>query len=521
MVELGEKLQASESALQSFKDREQVLDLGSGDSVASQSLRLVNEKLSSAQAARFEAGLLAQQIREVEADSSRGLDSIPSIIAHPQMQSFNLAYQSALRRVNELSTRYGPKHPQMIAANSDLASARSSLDQQIELVADGLERDYQAALAAEQAAESEVERARRELREIDRQDFNLQALQREVDTNRQLFEKFQTQYKETDATGGVHTANARIVESARVPGSPVKPDKQRALLVAFFLGLIVSLGLAFLLEHLDNTLKGAHDVELRLDVAVLGLLPKLDTDGKKDLSPLRHFSEHQRTLFAESIRTVRTGVLLSALDHEHRVLLITSSVPGEGKTTLSMNLARALGEMKKVLLIDADMRRPTVAMAMGRAPDAPGLSHFIAGEAQVADCVTHIADTELYVMPAGIAPPNPLEMLSSHRFAHALEQLKEKFDHIVIDCAPALAVSDSMVLSKLATAVIYVIKSDATPIQAAQAGIKRLRRVGANIIGAVINQTALKTQNYYGKYSNYGDGYYSDYGYVVEDDKVA
>ena len=518
LVELREKLQASETALQSFKDREQVLEPGGSDSVASQSLRLVNEKLSAAQKALFETSLLVQQVNDVQANPDLDLDSIPSIISHPQVQSFNLAYQTTLRRVNELSTRYGPKHPRMIAAESDLASSRSSLNQQMESVADGLQRDHQAALAAERAARAEVEQARRDLRDIDRKDFNLQALQREVDTNRQIFDKFQTQFKETDATGSVHTANARLVERALVPGIPFKPDKKRALMIAFFLGLIASLGLAFLLEHLDSTLKGAQDVEQRLDVAVLGLLPKLDTEGRKDLSPLRYFSEHKQSLFSESIRTVRTGVLLSALDHAHRVLLVTSSVPGEGKTTVSMNLARALGDMKKVLLIDADMRRPMVARAMARKLEAPGLSHFIAAECPVSECLSRVENTELYVMAAGIAPPNPLEMLSSHRFSHALDQLKEKFDHIIIDCAPALAVSDAMVLSKLATGVVYVIKSDATPVQAAQAGIKRLRRVGAHIIGAVINQAERKTQSYYGKYSGYGDGYYSDYGYVVEDD---
>jgi len=518
LVELRQKLQVSEAALQDFKDREHLLEVGDIDSAASQTLQLANEKLAAAQKRRFETSLLVEQIREAQADPALGLDSIPSIIAHPQVQSFNLAYQSAQREVNELSTRYGPKHPKMIAAQSDLDSARVALNQRIALVADGLQRDYRAALSAENVALAEVESARKSLREIDRKDFTLQALQREVETNRQIFDKFQTQFKETDATGGVHTANARLVERARVPGGPIKPDKKRALLVAFFLGLIASIGLAFLLDHLDNTVKSAHDVELKLDVAVLGLLPKLQTEGKNDLSPLLYFADHKQSVFAESIRTVRTGVLLSSLDHDHRVLLVTSSVPGEGKTTVSMNLSRALGEMKKVLLIDADMRRPMVARAMDRDLDTPGLSHFIAGESVLTECVTRVEDSNLYLMPAGIAPPNPLEMLSSHRFADSLKQLKEKYEHIVIDCAPTLAVSDAMVLSKLATAVIYVVRSDSTPVQAAQAGIKRLRRVGANIIGVVINQAARKTQSYYGKYSGYGDGYYSDYGYVVDED---
>ncbi|MEM9304263.1 MAG: polysaccharide biosynthesis tyrosine autokinase, partial [Pseudomonadota bacterium] len=294
------------------------------------------------------------------------------------------------------------------------------------------------------------------------------------------------------------------------------PNKKRSIMLAFFMGLALSIGLAFLLEHLDNTLKGADDTEQKLGLPVLGLLPSLKTQDKKDLSPLRQFMAEPKSAFAEAIRTIRTGVLLSSLDDEHKVVLVTSSVPGEGKTTLSMNLARALSEMKRVLLIDADMRRPMVAKALDG--DAQkGLSHFISGESDLKECLQKASDA-LYVMPAGVVPPNPLELLSSARFASALDKLGDHYDHIVIDCAPTLAVSDAMVLSKLASSVIYVVRADATPTQAAQAGIKRLRRVGAHVIGAVVNRAVRKHRPYYGKYSNYyGDSYYSDYGYVPED----
>jgi capsular exopolysaccharide synthesis family protein len=178
--------------------------------------------------------------------------------------------------------------------------------------------------------------------------------------------------------------------------------------------------------------------------------------------------------------------------------------------------------MKKVLLIDADMRRPTVSRALKEKGTDKGLSHFISGESRLADCVLPVGETNVHVMHAGLVPPNPLEMLSSQRFAAALDKMADQFDHIVIDCAPALAVSDAMVLSKLSSAVIYVIKSDSTPVQAAQAGLKRLQRVDAHLIGAVINQAERKTRRYYGRYSGYyGDGYYQDYGYVRDRDDDA
>jgi len=195
--------------------------------------------------------------------------------------------------------------------------------------------------------------------------------------------------------------------------------------------------------------------------------------------------------------------------------LITSSVPGEGKTTLSMNLAFSLGQMKKVLLIDADMRRPTLHRGLPDQRQSPGLSEYITGEAKVSDCLRQLPDSNVYIMPSGLAPPNPLEILSSRKFADALESLSKAFDHVIIDCAPACAVSDALVLSKLVNAVIYVVRSDSTQWQIARNGVKRLARIGAPVIGAVVNQVLPRKTGYaYGKYYYHGDGYYSDYGYA-------
>lgn len=516
LVELREKLSASELALQDYLDQEQLVDVRGVDGLASQELTSATAKLTAARRDRSEIETVYRQIQSARSEPEIAVAEIPALLEYGPVQQANATAVTAEQKRAELARTYGPMHPKMIAAVSELEAARGALDRQIQRVIGSIEIRYETAVADERSAAVEVERIRAQLRELDRKEFTLEALQREVETNRQIFEKFQTQFKEADAAGNVSSANARIVEAARVPGAPVKPNKQRSLLMSLFLGLVASLGLAFLLEHLDNTMKSAEDVEQRLNIPVLGLLPNLKTKDHRDLSPLRHFAASPKTAFAEAIRTIRTGVLLSSLDDAHRILLVTSSVPGEGKTTLSMNLARALAEMKRVLLIDADMRRPTIARALDESTPPKGLSHFISGEAELLDCVREIAPN-FHVMSAGVAPPNPLELLSSVRFAKALDNMADKFDHIVLDCAPALAVSDAMVLSKLATAVIYVVRSDSTPVQAAQAGLKRLRRCDAHVIGAVVNRALRRTRPYYGKYSYYyGDSYYSDYGYVSE-----
>ncbi len=508
LVELKDAWETSEQEVQNFLDSQRLLSSQGADSVANQELTLATEKLSVARQQRLDAQISLDQIE-------LGLGEDRALLTSPQVATANNTFLAAQRTVDELGQRYGPKHPRMIEAQSELSSARSVLDRQSQIARKESVRRYQSAQAAERAAESELDQVKSQLRDIDRQEFRLQALQREADKNREIYEQFLTQYKSTSAAGDIESANARVVERARPGGAPVWPNKKRSISIAFLMALLGAVGLAFLLEHLDNTFKTAEDLEQKSGLPVLGVLPRLKTTGVKDLSPFSTFSDDRQSLFSEAIRTIRTGVLLSDLDADQRILLVTSSVPGEGKTTVSVNLARALAEMKTVLLIDADMRRPMVATATQREGASMGLSHFIAEESELSVCIQQMeteGNQQLFVMPAGNPPPNPLEMLSSQRFALALDKLSESFDYIIVDCAPSLAVSDAMVLSKLATSVVYVVRSDSTPSQAVQAGVKRLRRVNAHLIGAVLNSVDLRSQRYYGKYGAYGIDYYSAYG---------
>ncbi|MDA1302179.1 MAG: CpsD/CapB family tyrosine-protein kinase, partial [Proteobacteria bacterium] len=219
--------------------------------------------------------------------------------------------------------------------------------------------------------------------------------------------------------------------------------------------------------------------------------------------------------FAEAIRSLRTSVVLSGLDKPHKVIVVTSSVPNEGKTTVSSNLALALGQMEKVLLIDADMRRPSLATEYDLPKGTVGLAELVAGTNEMADCI-HRRDKEgIDLLSAGAVPPNPLDLLSSGRFAEVLKTLRDRYDRIIIDSAPTQAVSDSLVLSTKADALIYVVKSDSTPANVAKNGIERLMRVNAPVIGAVLNQFDAEAASKYGYYGGgrYGYGNYGYYGY--------
>jgi len=511
---LREKLEQSERALQEFRDRERLIDVGGVDGLAASELSLASERLAEARRERADKEAAYRQVESARAQGK--LDQLPALLASPLVSELKQAAVDADRALRELTGRYGPKHPRMVEAEGAALAASNALRQQLELVASGIERDFQAARLRENQLSGEMGSAKGEVRDLNRKQYELQALQREVDSNRQLYEVFQTRYKETAASGGVQNANARLIEAALPNLAPVYPNKKRSAMVGLLIGLALGIALALVLDHLDNTLKGADDVERRLGLPVLGLVPRLPETSDAAEAPIGYFAAHPQSSFAEAVRTIRTGVLLSAVDQEHKRLLITSSVPGEGKTTLSMNLAFSLGQMKKVLLIDADMRRPALHRGLPDQRQSPGLSEYITGEAKVSDCLRQLPNSNVYVMPAGIAPPNPLEILSSRKFAEALENLGNAFDHVLIDCAPACAVSDALVLSKLVHGVIYVVRSDATQWQVARTGVKRLMRIDAPIIGAVVNQVVPRKggYGYGGKYYYHGDGYYSDYGYA-------
>jgi len=394
----------------------------------------------------------------------------------------------------------------MQAARSDLGAASASLRSQVEQVVAGIERNYQLAIANENSLQASFDSNRSQIQDISRKEFRLRELQREVDGHRALYDTFMTRLKETAATSDLDSANARVVDKAVVPTGPIKPKKSLIVAIAALLAGFVGVGLTLLLDALSNTFKSTEEVEGRLNVPVLGILPLITKLERKDLA--RMFISDKNKSFSESVRTIRTSVVLSGIDNPHKVVVVTSSIPGEGKSTVSANLAFSLGQMEKVLLIDADMRRPTLAKNFEFPVGTPGLANLIAGTANLEECIRTVDGID--ILSAGAVPPNPLELLSSPRFVKAMDVLKNKYERIIIDSPPTQAVSDAIVLSTFANSLIYVIKSDATHISLVEKGVGQLLQSNAPVNGIVLNQVDIKKAKKHG-YS-YG-GYYDYYGY--------
>lgn len=507
---LKKNLEQSERALQEYRERERIVDAkGLAQSGGARQMEDLMRNLIEARQKRVEAENAYSQVK----GAKDHLDTLPVVMRNPSVARLKDAENDAEKRIAELSNRYGREHPRMIQAEAELKQVRENARRQIDTVVASLIKEYEAARANEQAVERALAEAKSYVQGINRKEFQLSALERDVATNRQIYEMFMNRFKETSAASDMQgNVVARIVDAAAPAGVPVKPNKEKVILIAFVVGIFIGVLVALLLEHLDSTLKSADDIEEKVGQPVLTMLPLLV--GKSAKAVGRHYLDEPKSVFSEAVRTARTGVLLSAIDSPHKILLVTSSVPSEGKTTFAVNLALAHAQTKKVLLIDADMRRPSLVKQLDLDGAKPGLSNLVSGTASFADCLQGVNGSSLHAITSGPIPPNPLELILSHRFKEALKQYAASYEIIVVDSPPVQLVSDAVVLSTMATGVLFVIKADSTPYQLVRRGIRALQGADAALFGVVLDQLDFKkADRYYGAYTGYAkhdyDGYYT------------
>ncbi|MBE0612324.1 MAG: polysaccharide biosynthesis tyrosine autokinase [Burkholderiales bacterium] len=518
-VELKQKLNESEQALQNFRERERIV-VAKGVAVSGviRQLEELETALDDARKKRLEAEARYNQVKVAQQGATAArMESLSVVQNNPVVARFKEAEAEAARRVSEASKRYGPEHPRMVSAQSDLKAVRDNLRRQIEIVIETVLKDYEVAKANEASLERALARAKVDSQEYNRKEFTLARLEREVASNRQLYDLFTQRAKETN-TGDVPSAIARVIDAAQLPKAPYGPNKRNIVGTAMLVALAISIAIALLLAQLDVTVKTSHEVESKLDVKAVGVLPRMEV---KPGSPIeRLFMDDNQSPFAEGIRSIRSDLMLSGIDSPQKVVLLTSSLPEEGKTTVACNLAFAFSQIKKTLLVEADMRRPKIARTIGGDPRRAGLSELVAGSAPLDECVYPAEDSNLWVLQSGRVPFNPLELISSHRFAEVMQSLKQAFDVIIIDSPPMQVVSDALLLSQFASSILYVVKADSTPYPLARHGLTRMKRLNEPALvglGVVLNQLDVdKASKYYGEYRGYGGRYYRHYGYASD-----
>ena len=510
LEELRVTLQESEDKLRNFRLSQNLMDTEQQQRIANTQLQTLNTELVRAQTQLSEAQEIYSQVQQLEREGG-DYRALGPVLQSNTIRDLVREESTLSRKVQELSERYGEKHPKMIAARSDLASAQANLDREALKIVENIRKEYRLAQVQEKNIRDLITQTTTDLQSYQGDSFELTRLEREVENNRRVYESFLGKLMEADVSGDYDASNIRIIDNATIPEYPVKPRGALIIAASLVFGAFFGVVFAFVRELMGNVFRTPDQLEQELSLPSLGITP-LVKKKKGNVAPEKQYIADQRSTFAEAINTIRTGLMFSNIDNPPKTILITSTNGSEGKTTLAINLAVALSQMDKTLLIEMDLRKPAVGRDLGIKADM-GLSDLLSGKTDTN--VFHQVEgaPNLSVITCGTIPPNPMELISSKRFANLLQSLRDRFTHIVIDSPPTLPVSDSCVLAKMVDATIVAVKAEETKISMAKETITRLSKVNATITGVVLTQASPQKMSYYGEH------YYQDSYYGVEPSK--
>jgi capsular exopolysaccharide synthesis family protein len=506
LTEQRKALEASEAALQGYRERNGAVSVAdsSASNIVVQRLTDLNSALTKAKTERINKEALYNQMKSAEGSGT--LDSFPAVLSNEYIQKLRSDLTDLQRQQAQLAERYGERHAEMIKIRTAIEIADNKLKGELGKVVESVKNEYLSAVGEERSLQSALDSQKTEALSLNRKGIEYGVLQREADSNKQIYESLMQRTKETDIASDRKSTNIRVVDEAQTPKSPVSPNLRRAFMLSLIAGTTLSLGLVFFVDYLDSRIKTPQDVKAYLGVPFLGLIPAVPR-GKDVGNPL--LTEIGPGGFAEAFKTVRTNVLFSSADDGLRSLVVTSAGPGEGKSICSANIAIALAQTGlRVLLVDADMRRPRVHEIFSAAEE-PGLSNLLTGNAKASEVIQKSGIDKLWVMSAGHIPVNPAELLSSLRFVDFLAALEDHIDWVVLDTPPVLVVSDSMVVANKATGVVFVVGADQTSRNAARNAIEQLQATNANVLGSVLNRADVQRHSHY--YSSYYKKEYARY----------
>lgn len=506
------KVEAAENALLTYKQRYKIITDFSTDAekITAQKLAQVNSQVVEAESARVEAETRYKQAMAID-DTPEMLDSIPEVLKNELVQEIKRMEVTLYNRMSELSQKYGKRHPQMQAIESELEELRKRKIQEVKSVVNSLRNQYKLAVAKEESLKKALENQKNESLEMNKKAIDYGVLQRQAESARQMYEMLIKRFKETSLTEEMKTGNIRVVDRAETPLIPVKPKKRLNLLLALVVGLTLGIGLAFFLEYLDNTIKLPDEVRDYLKIPYLGPIPAFIKDRNRDGIPADLVTLHApKSTASESFRGIRTGILFSSADKAPQVILVSSSGPGEGKTVCASNLAVTMAQAgSRVVLLDCDMRRPRLHKMFNISREL-GVSNVLVGSSTLADVMVTGVIPNLDVVPCGPIPPNPSEIVGSNRMKELIATLRKDYTRIIIDSPPITAVTDSAVLAQAADGLIIVVRAGDTPRQIVQNGIAHLKALNAPILGAVLNGVNTGKDSYY--YYQYYYYYYGEDG---------
>jgi len=498
MGELRDKVKIAEEAVERFKTEHNLVDVGDET--------LTQEQLSELDAQLFEAraGLSQAEARlnSVKGVTGVELENSPAVIASPLIQQLKQQEAEVRRKEADLATRYGDRHPLMIDVRNELHSIEDKINEEIAKIIAGISNDHDIAQSKVDSLQDQLNKLKSDAGQGNQDMVTLRQLQRESTADRALYESFLNRFKEVAAQQDLKLSDSRIISRATPPLKPYFPNIYIFVICGALLGTALGFLIALLLEFLDRGLRSLSVAEQLYGVSGLGIVPLADVvDGQL---PTDYLLEKPLSVYAESIRSIRASIHFSNVDNPPKSIVITSSFPNEGKTVFSISLARLMAKSgNKVILIDADLRRPRLCSMLSLDKTKPTLASVLAGDATLAEAIQKdVSGADVLISRA--TAPNPQDLLVSHQMEKLLATLRAQYDMVVIDTPPIMAVTDAALIGQKADTTVYVARWASTPREVIGEGLKHLAKYNIKLAGLVLSQVDLQDHKRYG---------YDDYNY--------
>lgn len=497
---LRAKVESSEKQLYSFAEKSDVINPENKDNVVLQKYTDLSNLLTKAESDRMGKEAQYKQVKAGGPDS-------PLILNNPLTIKLReeLVIQEA--KVASLGRVFKSGHPELQVEQAKLGQLRVRLNGEVKRLVNAIKSDYESALHTEELLRQNLKEQKERVAKLQWQTVNYKMFKRDVEANDALYKGLLARMKEASIASTMVPTNVQVIDEADRPLTPCRPNKTLNLVFASLLGVFGGLGLALLVDRLDSSIKSVEELEELSQLPVLSLVPALEGSRARALPepliPSLSYLKDYGSEMSEAIRHLKTIILLSDPENSPKILLITSPNPGDGKTTVAVNLACSLAlQGRKVLLIDADLRRPQLHKLFEK-PVSPGLSDFLHEMCSPSQILHPTELANLYIIPAGRRSPVPSELLGSEALSACLKKLGEHCDHVILDSPPILGSADGLILSASADGVILVVRHLSTSLEAGRMARQFLQKVKAPVIGAVINYASHKNYGYRYYYNNY------------------
>ncbi|MDB6150612.1 MAG: hypothetical protein JWQ44_2060 [Chthoniobacter sp.] len=509
--QLKARLTKSEQALQNYKEQHRAVSLEEKENIVIERLKELSANVTAARADRLKLETDLAQLQTAPARSREALLALPSIAGASEVGELRRKLSEKETEIAALSRRYKSEHPKFIEAASALAELKSALDAAIAKASEMME----ASLEAAQTTEGKLEQALRGQEglalELSKIAIPYRSLERDVVSDRALYESLLSRVKESAIGQSISQHTVRVVTPALLPTRPAKPNKRLIILLSICVGTAVGTTLTLGSSLLDRSLKTVDQAEQALGLRSLAAIP---TRAKTTLEDARRLLlEKPPSAVAETVRGLRTALQFVAPGENLRTLVFTSAVPGEGKSFCAISCAVAFAQQgHRTLLIDGDLRLPSIGRVFLGNERTAGLAELLRGTCELGEAAQITSIENLSILTAGIAVEDPAELVDHTRFADLLQFALTRFDRVVIDTAPVLAVSETLVLASLAQAVCLVVRAGKTPAPVAVRALQRLRESGARVPGFILNGLPTRNGGYYYHYHAPGYGRDEVYG---------